>query len=104
MAKRVIRVAAMTASASELVTTAAARGAIRGLGDRTRLERQRSGGGSGGGSRDVRWVTVYVGVGRCDAKQHVRSQLPFATLMSESPSQQFYINGRELFASIRSFN
>lgn len=57
----------MTASISELVTTSASRGAIRGLGDRIRLERQRirsSGGGRGG--REVQWVTVYVGVGRYD--------------------------------------
>lgn len=74
MAKHVARVAAMTASTSELVTTTAARGAIRGLGDRIRLQRQRTsgggGGGAGGSSRDVRWVTVYVGVGRCDLQRH----------------------------------
>lgn len=70
MAKRAVRVAAMTASTSELITTVAARGAIRGLGDRIRFQRQRAGGGGGGSSsRDVRWVTVYVGVGRCDAVQ-----------------------------------
>eukprot|EP00752_Nemacystus_decipiens_P007119 g6377.t1 len=65
MARRVVRVAAMTASTSELVTTAAARSTIRGLGDRIRLQRQRTeGAGGGSGSRDVRWVKVYVGVGR----------------------------------------
>ena len=68
LARRIARVAAATASTSELVTTAAARGAIRGLGDRIRLDRQRNRSG-GGGSRDVRWVTVYVGVGRCDEKR-----------------------------------
>ncbi len=62
LAKRIARVAAMTASTSELVTTSAARGVIRGLGDRIRLERQRI--RSGGGGREVQWVTVYIGVGR----------------------------------------
>ncbi|CAM9808914.1 unnamed protein product [Ectocarpus sp. 6 AP-2014] len=63
MAKRVVRVAVMTASKSELVTTTAARGALRGLGDRTRLRRQQAQRG-GADSGDVGWVTVYVGVGR----------------------------------------
>ncbi|CAM9411965.1 unnamed protein product [Ectocarpus sp. 13 AM-2016] len=63
MAKRVVRVAVMTASKSELVTTTAARGALRGLGDRTRLRRQHAQYG-GAGSGDVAWVTVYVGIGR----------------------------------------
>eukprot|EP00903_Cladosiphon_okamuranus_P005884 g5820.t1 len=62
MAKHVVRVAALTASTSELVTTTAAMGAIRGLGDRIRLQRQRT--RTGGSSRDVQWVTVHVGVGR----------------------------------------
>lgn len=66
MAKRVVRVAVMMASKSELVTTTAARGALRGLGDRTRLRRQQAQRG-GAGSGDVGWVTVYVGVGRCGA-------------------------------------
>ncbi|CAM9331727.1 unnamed protein product [Ectocarpus sp. 12 AP-2014] len=63
MAKRVVRVAVMTASKSEPVTTTAARGALRGLGDRTRLRRQQAQRG-GAGSGDVGWVTVYLGVGR----------------------------------------
>ncbi|CAM9717326.1 unnamed protein product, partial [Ectocarpus sp. 4 AP-2014] len=63
MAKRAVRVAVMTASKSELVTTTAARGALRGLGDRARLRRQQAQYG-GAGSADVGWVTVYVGMGR----------------------------------------
>lgn len=73
MAKRIIRVAVMTASTSETVTATAARGVIRGLGDRVHLRPQRrSGNSSGGGKRDVRWVTVYVGVTRCEKATSTR--------------------------------
>ncbi|CAM9506841.1 unnamed protein product, partial [Laminaria digitata] len=53
MAKRIVRVAALTAATSEFVTTTAARRTLRGLGDRIRLDRrpgQGRGGGGGGGS------------------------------------------------------
>lgn len=58
-AKRIVRVAALTASTSDSVTTTAARCTLRGLGDRIRLDCP-----PGGGSASVRWMTIYVGVRR----------------------------------------
>lgn len=58
LAKHVVRVAVLTASSSELVTATAARGAMRGLGDRIRFDTR--------GQRNgmFRRVTVFVGVRR----------------------------------------
>lgn len=58
LAKHVVRVAALAASSSELITATAARGAMRGLGDRIRLDTR------GYRNGTFRWVTVYVGVRR----------------------------------------
>lgn len=68
MAKRVVRIAAWTASErSETATIAAARTTTRGFGeDRIRLERLAQ--GKQHGESTGRWVTVYVGVRRYSVK------------------------------------
>lgn len=61
MAKDVVRVAATTAVNSENVTIASVRSVLRGLGDRTQVQRFPRNAKS---RKVARWVTVYIGVRR----------------------------------------